>query len=725
MTDTLQNNDTPNRAAYLAVVLAAAAVFVVYLFTLAPTITGEDSGEFVTAAWTGGIAHPPGYPLYTMLGYVATHVLPFGDAAYRMNLMSAFFAAAAALVVGLITLRLGARAAGASVATLACGLGEQFWALAVTAEVHTLHALLAALLFLALILYFEKGGARFIFLGGLAAGLGLSNHHGIIMLAPGALVCFIWCDVAARRPLPRVLLAWLAGAAGVLLGLLPYLWLPLRSAADPWLDWGNPDSFEGLVNHVLRKQYAGKATVFTQRSAVLLVAQIGVVANYLAQQATPWLGALAFGGAVTLSRAGRRKELALLIVSIVFGSFGYILVTNFPPYAAFISANTQFFLSANVALAVLVGLGVAWLSRLIAARFSLGRLVGPGAVVVSAALLFASGFVANDHSDYYFADDHRVNIARTLDANAVLVSTMDLTNFALLYHQGVMGERADVDLPVRYGFGSENPDLGRRARDIAVQQGKRQSLGHVGQALFEADPTRPLYFAQMTGELRVPGHTLRPCGLLFRLYREDDSTWREDCERLWRDYEWRGIDLDAAPDDILRGVHGVDLAARYYVARALFMRGLFLLEAGELAPALEDFRRVSVVGEMFSDLNNNIGTALVLAGHPARAARFHAQALEAAPLDVMTRIRLAMGLIASGEPRLAEGVLRETLLIASGPERTTVVRALAEALVAQARLAFASGRYDDALGLIRQALDIAPDHGGARALFNELQRMPR
>ncbi len=59
-----------------------------------PTISPyRDSGDMITSAYTLGIAHPPGYPLYVLLGKFFTIIIPFGNIAYRINLMSVFFGA--------------------------------------------------------------------------------------------------------------------------------------------------------------------------------------------------------------------------------------------------------------------------------------------------------------------------------------------------------------------------------------------------------------------------------------------------------------------------------------------------------------------------------------------------------------------------------------------------------------------------------------------------------
>ncbi len=79
--------------------------FVVYLKTLCPTVYVGDSGELIAAVYTLGIAHPPGYPLYCLLGKLFTF-LPFGSIAFRVNLMSAFFASLTIVLVYLVVLKI-------------------------------------------------------------------------------------------------------------------------------------------------------------------------------------------------------------------------------------------------------------------------------------------------------------------------------------------------------------------------------------------------------------------------------------------------------------------------------------------------------------------------------------------------------------------------------------------------------------------------------------------
>ena len=84
-----------SREVWIAGALLTLAWLVVYLATVSPTVNFIDSGELITAVHEPGVVHPPGYPLYTLLGYVVSHALWWGEVAWRVNALSAFFGALA------------------------------------------------------------------------------------------------------------------------------------------------------------------------------------------------------------------------------------------------------------------------------------------------------------------------------------------------------------------------------------------------------------------------------------------------------------------------------------------------------------------------------------------------------------------------------------------------------------------------------------------------------
>src|SRR5215210_8117244 len=81
---------------YRTAAVVAAVVLAVFVLTLAPTVTFWDAGEFIAAAKTLGIPHPPGTPLFVMIAHVWAMLLPIGEYAFRTNLLSAVLSAAGA-----------------------------------------------------------------------------------------------------------------------------------------------------------------------------------------------------------------------------------------------------------------------------------------------------------------------------------------------------------------------------------------------------------------------------------------------------------------------------------------------------------------------------------------------------------------------------------------------------------------------------------------------------
>jgi len=222
-----------------------AIVFTLYALTLAPTILPYDSPNLLDVpmlqmqACVLGMTHPTGYPSYLMLTHLLTY-LPFGDCAYRTNLASAVYAALAASAVFAGGYLLGRRVAAAAAAALAFGVGVTLWSQAVIAEVYTLNALFVALTLLALLLWREGGRDRYLLLFAFLAGLSLTDHLTSGLLLPAGLLFVALVD---RRKLLDARLA-LRGLGLFLVGLLPYLYLPLRSAMNPPFVANNPTNLE-------------------------------------------------------------------------------------------------------------------------------------------------------------------------------------------------------------------------------------------------------------------------------------------------------------------------------------------------------------------------------------------------------------------------------------------------------------------------------------------------
>jgi hypothetical protein len=220
-------------------------VFVLYLRTLAPSVLYLEAPLLLDAAMLQmqvcvlGIAHPTGYPTYLITSHLFTY-LPFGDCAYRVNLASAVYAALAVLAVFGAGYVLSRRVAAAAAAALTFGVGETLWSQAVIAEVYTLNTLLVALTVLVLLLWRERGEERYLLLCGFLVGLSMTNHLTSGLLLPASLLFVALVD---WRKLVDVKLV-LKGVGLFLLGLTPYLYLPIRAAIGAPFKANNPTNLE-------------------------------------------------------------------------------------------------------------------------------------------------------------------------------------------------------------------------------------------------------------------------------------------------------------------------------------------------------------------------------------------------------------------------------------------------------------------------------------------------
>ena len=233
---------------------AALLALAVYLVTLSPGVVEGDPGEFQFVPYILGIPHPPGYPLYCLLGWVWSHLFPLGDVAFRMNLFSAIWGAAAVGVLALLGLEaIGTKWWPAVVGALAFAFSRTFWSQSTVAEVYTLNAFLVAAFLWAVL----KGLDLTVL--ALIAGLGLAHHRSFLFFIPGAVAFYI---VKGKRPRGSLL----AALALFLAPLLLYLIIPLRAPSLPYLKvqlspddtlilYGN--SLKDFVDFILAKRFGG------------------------------------------------------------------------------------------------------------------------------------------------------------------------------------------------------------------------------------------------------------------------------------------------------------------------------------------------------------------------------------------------------------------------------------------------------------------------------------
>jgi tetratricopeptide (TPR) repeat protein len=619
------------RLDYLTAGGAALFALIVYILTLGPTVTGEDSGELVTAAYTLGIAHPPGYPLWCILGHLFTYI-PFGTVASRVNLMSATLGSLTVFLVCLMGLKLTRNRIAAAAGALAFAFSAEFWDQSVIAEVYTLNAILIALCVVMLLVWYETRHRAPLFVLAVAFGLGLCNHNTMHFLGPFFIACILFVD---REPWIR----WRLYAACVGVSLLPlsiYAYLPIRSLADPPVDWGNPENLGEFWDVVSRKQYSFGFTE-NVRTGARFVRQCWAFLTLYTGEFTPWLAWVPVAGAVALWRRNRLHA-GLFLGLFLYIVLGFIVVLNFDIDKESLWLNNVFWIPAYMAAAVFIGAAIDGLSRLIGTdtvfrggsaerntvsvpvpRLLAGVLV-TAAAVACIVLPLVSHYYRADKSEYYFAYDFGMNVLNTLDENAIYIPTADHATFPAIYLQSVEGLRPDVTIGNKYGYPEESvyQDMPEETRS----QFRKIPTDYEEQIIENwiiAHTDRPVYLSKKRSFQGLPDKTSANVGLLYRVVNVYDPPIERD---FWSEYTWHTL----KPVDT-RG----DLTAEFVLSDYHFAQGRDALAAGDTEAGLEHFDQAIAIAEETKEGLNNIGSALAEAGMYDEAIQYYAKTLKIDP----------------------------------------------------------------------------------------------
>ncbi|HUO57192.1 MAG TPA: DUF2723 domain-containing protein, partial [bacterium] len=226
------------------------AAFGLALKGLNPSFYMDDSPEIITSAATLGLAHPPGYPLYTLLGRLAS-LLPLGPVCLRVNLLAGLMGAATCcLLYFTLSRRFQLGLTLAWPFALLWMAGASAYPACLSAK-NGLYQLTAALL-LGIWASLFRGRHRFVFF---LIGLSLCNHWMSMVVYGVGVAYFLWFHFQERNLGAK---EWIRNAAFLTLGLSLYLYLPLRSNLEPLVNWGHPAGAKSFLMDITRHAYQGR-----------------------------------------------------------------------------------------------------------------------------------------------------------------------------------------------------------------------------------------------------------------------------------------------------------------------------------------------------------------------------------------------------------------------------------------------------------------------------------
>ncbi|NWR56630.1 TM260 protein, partial [Bucorvus abyssinicus] len=431
-----------------------AAVAALYTATLQPALPGGDAGNLITAAYELGVAHPPGYPLFTLLAKLVTGLLPVGSPAYRVNLLCGLLGAAAASLLFYTVFRLSGSYAGGILAAGVFSFSRLTWQWSIAAEVFSLNNLFVGLL-MALTTRFEEAStakerSKISKLGAFCCGLSLCNQHTIVLY----IACIVpWVLSRLFRKTELSLGHLLKLGLCFLAGLLPYLYLPASSYLNRarWT-WGDQTTFQGFLTHFLREEYGTFNLAKSETGSSMREMLVFQLEQMKSELSLPVL-ALALVACVSTALPTKQQKSPVIwlfagmlcLYSLFFAWRANLDVTK----PLFLGVVERFWLQSSAVVAVLAGLGLAALASVRSAVLESSRVL-PWLEWLSALALVASQVWANysacDQSNNYVIDKFARNLLSSMPMGAVILLRGDLPGNALRYVHYCEGMRPDITL---------------------------------------------------------------------------------------------------------------------------------------------------------------------------------------------------------------------------------------------------------------------------------------
>lgn len=443
----------------------------IYLLTMDRSASWWDCGEFIATSWQLGVGHPPGAPLYQLVTHVAM-LLSCGNAMLVAPLCNAVSAICGGITVGLLYLTIlelagqGARY-GALTGALCYLFCDTVWFSAVESEVYAMAMLFCSLDVWVALLWRRTGNGRLLPLLALLLGLGVCVHLMTLLVLPALALVVL----AGSRPWP---LAKRLPALTLffLLGLTPYLIVPIRAAANPPINEGNPQTVESFRSYISREQYA-KAPLYPRmwrerdaenwgywsynHDGVLGNAvyygsyQLGymygryLMYNFIGREnlksgrivvfVLPLL--LALWGLLCHRRKNRRGYWTVMLLFLMGGVLLNIYL-NHPCYEP--RERDYAYVLSFYALAIWIGVGAADLhERARGKAWPLLLMVAPLSMAVG-------NWSDHDRSRCHAVHDIAMNHLQSCDPDAILITLGDNDTFPLWYLQQVEGRRKDVSI---------------------------------------------------------------------------------------------------------------------------------------------------------------------------------------------------------------------------------------------------------------------------------------
>ncbi|MCX6151606.1 MAG: DUF2723 domain-containing protein [Ignavibacteriales bacterium] len=448
-------------------VVSTLSIFIIYLITLAPTVIQIDAGELAAVEAKLGIAHPTGYPLFTVLGYLFVNLpLPFSEiflanllAAIYCSIGTSIFAASSKLVLDNLQLFSKKQIILKSKKTksvkeieqitvdpeletkiilsvilgsIVLGLSKTFWFQSTSVEVYSLHILLINLIIYFLLRAFieKDDDKKSWLLFALMLGLGFSNHMTTMLILPATAYLYFLKNQFNKNAYKKIGLM-LAIFFPIL--ILLYSYLPIRATQNPEINWGNPFDLERILRHISGKQY--QVWLFTSIDAAKKQFTY-FISNLPLEFATISLVFCIIGIFTSFIKAKKFFVFVIItFISTVLYSINYD-----------INDIDSYFLLAYISFSFFAVFGIYKLIDILTLKKE-SILIPVSGILVCILLQFYINFPKVNQNNIYIIEDYSKSLINSTEKNSIIFSYQwDFFVSASYYFQHVDNFRKDVTI---------------------------------------------------------------------------------------------------------------------------------------------------------------------------------------------------------------------------------------------------------------------------------------
>jgi len=541
-----------NLIEYALAIFVFLVAFGVYFKTVCPTVYIGDSGELTAAAYTLGISHPTGYPLFCLLGKLFTIIIPFGEIAFRVNLASSFAAAVAVLFVYFSMRILQKSKLIAICASFIFAFSSTLWSQAVIAEVYALNAMFFAIVIFILLKWDKEKDVKLLYWLSFVCGAGLTHHRSFLFLFPA----IIWIIVIAspkdilKLKSRNLLFAFFL----FLLGLSFYLYIPIRMLAKPEINWRNVSDLSGIIYHLTGAQYKTRMFVFGLKD---LFFNFILYAKLLSQQFAPGFFIFVLLG---IFASFRRSKKIFIFLLLVF-AFNVLIALNYN-----IPDIEVYYIPSYMIAVVWIGYALSFLlSKIISLKIN--KYIVYLFIAFSFLAPLSNNYSTSDRSNCFVGYDLGLNMLKQLKKNSVFIPAGDPFVFIPIYFRTVLKIRPDVSIFDENGnLVLLVPSLVKEQNLFALADNPSMSKELRRQLILYSD--KDLYSVGDNSDENLLGTIFEPQGLIFKITKKTKSTLAP--KDYWYDYNIRGIDnIDLLKEKEIRMVF-----ASYYFARFKYFQAI-------------------------------------------------------------------------------------------------------------------------------------------------------